>query len=177
MIEIALYGRGGQGVVVASQILAQAYFLAGYEVQAFPMFGPERRGTPVQAYVRVDTKPVRKRCHVLNPKELIVLHADSQALQAFTPNLTVADIRVSLPRSWLGKDGVWVCDGMKIATECHLGSKLVLVPNTALLGAYCRATERLQKETLDAAIRGMLQKNTEANLQACRMGYHEAKKI
>ena len=61
MIEIAFFGRGGQGAVTAVQILAQAAFLEGYYAQAFPKFGIERRGAPVSAYVRIDDQPIRIR--------------------------------------------------------------------------------------------------------------------
>jgi len=177
MIEIALYGRGGHGVVVASHILAHAYFLAGYEVQAFPMFGPERRGTPVQAYVRVDTKPVRKRCHISNPTEVILLHADSEILKSLNPELVVVDTGVVLPKTWGGKRKVWVCDGMIIASKCHLGSELVAVPNTALLGAYCRVAGRFKKKTLYEAIGEILHKHAKDNIKACSMGYQNVRKI
>ncbi len=56
MIEIRFHGRGGQGAVIASKILAYAYFLEGKYSQAFPTFGAERRGAPVAAFVRVDDK-------------------------------------------------------------------------------------------------------------------------
>ncbi|HIC90728.1 MAG TPA: pyruvate ferredoxin oxidoreductase [Syntrophaceae bacterium] len=177
MIEIAVYGRGGQGVVVASHILAHAYFLAGYEVQAFPMFGPERRGTPVQAYIRVDAKPVRKRCHISDPAEVILLHADTEILKSLNPQLVVADAGVVLPKTWGDKREVWVCDGMTIASKCHLGNELVSVPNTALLGAYCRATGRLKKKTLYEAIGEILHKHVKDNIKACRMGYQKVRKI
>lgn len=177
MVEIALYGRGGQGVVVATHILAEAYFLAGYEVQAFPMFGPERRGTPVQAYIRVDERPIRRRCHISNPMEVVLLHADSKVLQRLHPQLVVADTQVTLPKSWGSRAKVWVCDGIGISRECHLGSKLVSVPNTALLGAYCRAVRTFEKKILHKAVKQILDKDMEANIKACDMGYQRARKL
>jgi pyruvate ferredoxin oxidoreductase gamma subunit/2-oxoisovalerate ferredoxin oxidoreductase gamma subunit len=54
MQEIRFHGRGGQGTVVASILLAKAFFKAGYDVQTFPLFGVERRGAPVEAYLRLD---------------------------------------------------------------------------------------------------------------------------
>ena len=54
MIEIRIHGRGGQGAVIASQILAQATFRDDMHVQAFPAFGSERRGAPVTAFFRLD---------------------------------------------------------------------------------------------------------------------------
>jgi len=57
MIEVRFHGRGGQGAVVASEILATALFKEGKFVQAFPAFGVERRGAPVMAFLRFDDAP------------------------------------------------------------------------------------------------------------------------
>jgi len=61
MIEIRIHGRGGQGAVIASEVLASAFFKEGKFVQAFPAFGVERRGAPVTAFTRVDEQPIRIR--------------------------------------------------------------------------------------------------------------------
>ncbi|MFQ5486265.1 MAG: 2-oxoacid:acceptor oxidoreductase family protein, partial [Desulfobacterales bacterium] len=72
MKEIRLHGRGGQGTVVASVILAKAFFSVGYYVQSFPHFGVERRGAPVEAYLRFDKKKILIRSSVYNPDVVIV---------------------------------------------------------------------------------------------------------
>jgi 2-oxoacid:acceptor oxidoreductase gamma subunit (pyruvate/2-ketoisovalerate family) len=61
MQEIRFHGRGGQGTVVASILLAKAFFKAGYDVQTFPLFGVERRGAPVEAYLRLDKQKILTR--------------------------------------------------------------------------------------------------------------------
>ena len=63
-LGVRFHGRGGQGAVVASKILAKAYFRQGLFVQAFPAFGMERRGAPVAAFVRVDSAPILARGEV-----------------------------------------------------------------------------------------------------------------
>src|SRR5512139_1730304 len=73
MIEIRIHGRGGQGAVVASAVLASALFYDGRYVQAFPAFGVERRGAPVMAFTRWDFKPIRIRTNIYQPDHLIVL--------------------------------------------------------------------------------------------------------
>jgi len=73
MLELRIHGRGGQGAVIASEVLANAFFFDGQSVQTFPEFGVERRGAPVAAYVRVDKKPVRIRCRVTQPHHIVVL--------------------------------------------------------------------------------------------------------
>ena len=83
MIEIIFYGRGGQGAVMASQILATAAFLEGKYAQAFPRFGGERKGAPVMAYVRISPDPIEVRNPIEEPDMVIVL--DSALLKTVEP--------------------------------------------------------------------------------------------
>ena len=73
MIEIRIHGRGGQGAVIASEVLASAFFKEGKFVQAFPAFGVERRGAPVAAFTRVDDQPIRIRHFIYEPDHIIIL--------------------------------------------------------------------------------------------------------
>ena len=73
MLEIRFHGRGGQGTVVATILLAKAFFQAGYYVQSFPVFGVERRGAPVEAYLRLDEKEIWVRSNVYAPDHVVVL--------------------------------------------------------------------------------------------------------
>jgi 2-oxoacid:acceptor oxidoreductase gamma subunit (pyruvate/2-ketoisovalerate family) len=72
MIEIRFHGRGGQGTVVATILLAKAFFEAGWQVQSFPFFGVERRGAPVEAYVRLDREKILLRTNVTTPDHVAV---------------------------------------------------------------------------------------------------------
>src|SRR3989337_574467 len=67
LMEIRFHGRGGQGAVVASELLAQAVFLEGKYPQSFPFFGVERRGAPVTAFTRIDDRPISIRTSVTTP--------------------------------------------------------------------------------------------------------------
>src|SRR3989304_5456387 len=75
MMEIRFHGRGGQGAVLASEILAHAAFREGFHVQSFPFFGVERRGAPVTAHTRIDDRPIRIRSDVYEPDYVVVLDA------------------------------------------------------------------------------------------------------
>jgi 2-oxoacid:acceptor oxidoreductase gamma subunit (pyruvate/2-ketoisovalerate family) len=75
MREFRIHGRGGQGAVIASKVLAVALFREGRWVQSFPAFGVERRGAPVTAFLRVADEPIRLRCEILAPDDLIILDA------------------------------------------------------------------------------------------------------
>ena len=71
MIEIRWHGRGGQGAVTSAEILAEAAISEGKYAQAFPSFGPERRGAPVLAFVRISAnQPIRIRSSITEPDVL-----------------------------------------------------------------------------------------------------------
>ena len=74
LIEIRWHGRGGQGAVTSAELVAQAAISEGKYAQAFPSFGPERRGAPVLAFVRIDSqRPIRIRAEITNPDVVVVL--------------------------------------------------------------------------------------------------------
>ncbi|MFQ6077837.1 MAG: 2-oxoacid:acceptor oxidoreductase family protein, partial [Thermodesulfobacteriota bacterium] len=73
MIEIRFHGRGGQGAVTSAELLAHAAISEGRYAQAFPSFGPERRGAPVVAYCRISDDPIRIRANIYEPDLVVVL--------------------------------------------------------------------------------------------------------
>jgi 2-oxoacid:acceptor oxidoreductase gamma subunit (pyruvate/2-ketoisovalerate family) len=72
MIEIRLHGRGGQGAVTAAELIAHAAFFEGKYSQAFPFFGVERRGAPVEAFARISDQPIRLRSQIYLPDVVII---------------------------------------------------------------------------------------------------------
>jgi len=72
MFQVRFHGRGGQGVVTAAELLAEAAFREGRHAQAFPSFGSERMGAPVMSFCRIDDKPIRTREPVTEPDALII---------------------------------------------------------------------------------------------------------
>jgi pyruvate ferredoxin oxidoreductase gamma subunit len=75
MYRIRFHGRGGQGIKTASRVLGSAFFHAGFEVQDAPVYGAERRGAPVVAYVRAGRSPIRERGSIGNPDLVVVVDA------------------------------------------------------------------------------------------------------
>jgi pyruvate ferredoxin oxidoreductase gamma subunit len=73
LTEIRWHGRAGQGAKTASQLLALALMRSGYSVQAFPEYGPERRGAPVRAYTRVSDRPIDRHDSIDRPDVVAVL--------------------------------------------------------------------------------------------------------
>ena len=73
MIEVRFHGRGGQGAVTSAELMALAAIAEGKYAQAFPSFGPERRGAPVQAFLRISDTPIRLREKIYEPDVVLVL--------------------------------------------------------------------------------------------------------
>ena len=82
MIEVRWHARAGQGAKTAAQLLAEAMLRAGKGVQAFPEYGPERRGAPLRAYTRIDDRPIRRHDAVTRP-DLVVVLEPSLAHEAY----------------------------------------------------------------------------------------------
>ena len=149
MIEIRIHGRGGQGAVTASELLAIAAFQEGKQSQAFPSFGPERTGAPVEAYCRIDSKPILLRTHVYNPDYLIVLD-DSLLKMNITKGLSKKGVVViNSSESAAAGFKTFNIDATKIALEI-LGRPVV---NTVMLGAFAKATKLLSLKSLEYAIK------------------------
>ena len=94
MLEFRFHGRGGQGVVILGKLAARLYFRAGKHVKEFPKFGVERRGAPVEGYVRVDDEPIDLACQVYN-QDVAVVMAES-LLQIFAARASAEHVLGSL---------------------------------------------------------------------------------
>ncbi len=177
MIEIRFHGRGGQGAVVASRVLAEAAFIEGKDVQAFPYFGVERRGAPVTAFTKIDDKHIRDKSMVYNPNFVIVLEASLLQAVDVTNGLkedgmvlvnTEGDGKSILKE--LGVKKLAVVNATKIALENKLGSRVQPIVNTAIAGAFAKASGIVGIEAVEAAIMN-LPRYPERNAKAAREAY------
>ncbi len=174
MIEVRIHGRGGQGAVIASQILAEAAFREGKHVQAFPSFGSERRGAPVAAFVRIDDEPVRVRTEIYHPDGLVVLDESliSQKLVDVTQGLKDGGwILINSshgPERFadLGEYRIATVDASHIAVKHHLGSITAPIVNTAIAGAVASFTHLFGLENLADAIRAHVPIKPDENVAA-----------
>lgn len=153
-MEIRIHGRGGQGNVVAAYILAQAAFECGKFAQAFPSFGPERRGAPVTAFVRIAGLPIRRHCQVLQPDFLVLqdhaLLRSPGITQGLPPEgkILVNWSKPIEPTTARNGHQVVVIPAAAMAME-FLGKP---IPNTALLAALVTLTEMLPLQALEKAL-------------------------
>lgn len=182
MIRIRIHGRGGQGGKTAAELLAIVIFSEGSfnNVQAAPTFGPERRGAPVNAFVRISHEDIRERGVILNPDMVIVLD-ESLAL---TTN--VADglkegglILVNSSKNFgsfpsLEKFRLALVDADTIALRYGLGSSRAPIVNTAILGAFFKVSGFASLETLLSII-GQEPKKPEENKNSATEAFGSVK--
>jgi len=175
MREFRLHGRGGQGAVMASKLLAVALYREGSYVQAFPAFGVERRGAPVTAFLRVDPDPIRIRCEITEPDELVVLDPTLIGAVDVTGGLKPGGtVLINSPRppescaGLLGAYRVATVDATAIASRHGLGSKTQPIVNTAMAGAFATVFGIVGLESVCAAIREEIPVKPEENVAAAR---------
>jgi len=180
MKEIRFHGRGGQGAVIASNILAEAAFAEGKDVQAFPYFGVERRGAPVTAFVRLDVRPIRIKYNIYNPNYVIVL--DESLLKAVDVTAGLQEPGIVVVNSTRAPEAmemqhlkVAAVDATSIALDHGLGSKVAPIVNTIMLGAFVTATGEVKLESVLAAIPGQVPVKAEANSRACEKAAEQVK--
>jgi pyruvate ferredoxin oxidoreductase gamma subunit len=185
IIEVRWHGRGGQGAVTASKLLATSALAEDKYIQAFPEYGPERMGAPIQSFTRISDEPIKIHCHVTNPDMVVVLDPTLIGTVDITEGLSEDGIIVvntsespAQIRKKLNLKGrkIFTVDASKIALE-ELGRPL---PNTPMIGALIRATGLLKLENVINDIKDKFsgkfsQKIVDGNVNAIKRAYQEVK--
>lgn len=182
MIEIRFHGRGGQGVVIASKILAQAIINDNEDilVQGFPEFGGERRGAPVTAYLRIGDK---RKCKIYNPDFVIVL--DDSLVEPAIEGLKESGwliINTNQPEKFINlrkKFNLALLDANDLARNFQLGSQNQPVINTIILGVFVKASGICHLESLLQAIKESedIPKDPEKNALAAKEAFEKTQII
>lgn len=180
MFQIRIHGRGGQGVVSASELLSVAAFEEGKYSQSFPSFGSERMGAPVQAFARISDSNITIREPVMEPDMLIIQDPTLfQAVDVFDGAKTEGYLLINSSQTikQLGIDEI-ACQYPKNhviilpATELAIKYIKQAKPNTVLLGAFAALTKMIKIPALESAIRGKFPKKiAEKNIVATKVGY------
>jgi len=159
--EVRWHGRGGQGAKTASYVLAVAAAEQGWNAQAFPEYGAERRGAPMKSYVRISDAPIRLRCSVLHPQIVVVLDPTLLSSENVTDGLEDGAIVMvntgdspEAVRAKLAKQDVKVCtvDATSISIDA-LGRN---IPNTPMLGALAKVSDVVSVEGAKKAVKSQL---------------------
>lgn len=180
--RVRLHGRGGQGAVTAAKNLAPAIHREGKNVQAIPSFGVERRGAPVEAYLKFADdldEWIPTRTYVHEPDYLLIMDEsliDSTEAEDVTRGLAekgtvIVNTRSDPEALSLDATRLATIDGGRIAEETIGRSKIV---NTVLLGSFAAATDVVSIDNVEAAIRERFpEKQRDTNVEAARRGYEE----
>ena len=179
LYEIRWHGRGGQGAITAAKIAAQAAFLEGYRgVTATPSFGAERRGAPVSASTRISSKPIVVMSQVENPDVVVVLDPTLLKCDGVIDGLGKGGWLIVNSRQ--APDQIEVSGHFQIATAdatnvCQELGLIVAghtIVNTAILGAFAKATGLLDMSSLEKIIRERFPKqDVDVNIAAIRKTY------
>jgi 2-oxoacid:acceptor oxidoreductase gamma subunit (pyruvate/2-ketoisovalerate family) len=173
MIEIKFYGRGGQGAVIASQILAKVFFLMGKYPQCFSVFGGERRGAPVASFLRVDDKKIFLKCEIRRPDHMIFMAPDLVDEKEVESTLKLGGLILinnaltTNEFTGLKKFRLALIDALTVSEEAGLGATI----NTAMLGSYAKASGEVTLDHLEQAIRETVPAKVEENIKAARRAY------
>ena len=180
MKEIRIHARAGQGAITTASLIGVTYFKEGKFAYAFPSFGAARMGAPMNAFVRVDTTPVRLRSQIYEPDYVIIV--DSTLMRGFNCLSGLKDNGVALINGTEdlelpkvnARQKVYVVPANDIAMKT-IGRPL---GNTALIGAFAAATNEVKLETLLEIIKARFSgKIQEGNIQAAKQGYDFVKNI
>lgn len=180
LVEIRWHGRGGQGAVTSAELLARAAIGEGKYAQAFPSFGPERRGAPVLAFDRVSPKePIRVRAEITQPDVIVVLDSGLVRVVNVTSGLKAGgtiiintkrplnDVAGEFDKKW----GLAVVDATKIAQEV-LGVNIV---NTTMLGALLKVAGVAKMESLHEPLQDRFGRLADRNFDAMKRAYEETR--
>lgn len=174
MIEIRLHGRGGQGAVTASRIIAAAAYEGGKYSQAIPMYGTERRGAPLTAFVRIDNVRVRERELVHHPDYSICFDPLISMQQIIATDVKPGGIVIV--NSTMKPEDLPLAGDIKIASVDatgialkHLGRPIT---NTAVLGAFAKLCSDVTLADIEKAILKYFPgRPGEMNIKAARESY------
>ncbi len=180
LTEIRFHGRGGQGAVTSAELLAQAAIAEGKYGQAFPSFGPERRGAPVMAFARVSDGPIRNRSAVYEPDVVLVLDPSLLNLVNVVEGLKkggwVVVNTASEPEDLAARMG-W--KGLNVATVDALTIAMETIrrpiTNTTMLGALLKATGLVSVEPLEQALVNRFGRLAARNAEAMKRAIEETR--
>ncbi|HEW63911.1 2-oxoacid:acceptor oxidoreductase family protein [Fervidicoccus fontis] len=180
IIEVTWLGRGGQGAVTASELVAMSAIKEGKNAIAIPEFGAERRGVPVRAYTRVskELKEIHKT-PIVNPDIFVLL--DPSLLSKAKNYIDLKDDGVVIANTQLSKDEAIKVMGIKVKEENFfvIDAKSIVmrilgrpIYNTVMVGAFIAIVPIVKLETVLESVRETFKgKLGDLNAQVIEEGY------
>ena len=185
MFQVRIHGRGGQGVVTATEMLSIAAFDEGRHAQAFPSFGSERTGAPVVAFCRIDDKEIRLREPIMAPDALIIqdptlLHQVDCFAGLKADGYILINTNKTFEQLGLGEFvATHIPERLCTVPATELSLKHVgrPVPNVPLLGGFAAVSGVLKLESVIKAIREKFSgKIADGNIAAATEAYEIVRK-
>jgi pyruvate ferredoxin oxidoreductase gamma subunit len=178
MIEINIHGRGGQGAVTSAELIAISAIGEGKFAQAFPSFGPERRGAPVVAFCRISDKKINIRSKIQSPDVVMVLDPGLLSLENPTEGMNPNGIVIVNTKKSINEIAISIGSNHKIATIDadtiafeEMGRVIV---NTTMIGAFIKATRSIDFSMVKPAILSRFgEKLGLKNMNALKRAYDE----
>lgn len=158
MQQVIIYGRGGQGAMVAAEVLATALWSQGKFVQAFPSFQPEKKGAPTAAYLRYDDEEIWLRCEIASADVVVVLDSSTTSALEASDRLSSGGLLISngpllsLSLRQSADHRRAEVKANQIAIRHKLGSRLAPQVNILMLAALARLSPDLPLAALENAI-------------------------
>lgn len=180
MIEIRFHGRGGQGAVASAEMLAVSAIDEGKYAQAFPSFGPERRGAPVVAFCRVDDKPIMTREPIAKPDVVVVLDPTvlrvTNVAAGLKPGGKIA-INTCTPAAELARNYDFGDCSLATVDANEIAIRIIgrAITNTAMLGVLLKVEPVAKLESLFEQINQRFPAIAEKNIKALQTAYDETK--
>lgn len=177
MLEVRWHGRGGMGSVTSAELFAAAVIEEGKFAQSFPSFGPERRGAPVTAYLRISDDFIRIRTDITKPDVLVVIDPKlldqidvtvglkANGIIIVNSPLSAKELKKKYGFTWK----VATVDALKIARE----TIKLTIANTAMMGALNRVIQAVKMETLEEELKGRFGNRAAGNIEAMTRAYNE----
>jgi len=176
-LETRLHGRGGLGVVTSADLLARAAISEGKYAQSFPSFGPERRGAPVQAFLRISDEVIRIRTNIYEPDIVVVV--DPLLLRSIDVTSGLKESGKLLINSSKSVDELKTKLGFKCSLAVVNASKIARetiglpITNTAMIGAFLKLTNAVEINALVEHMNDRFGKRARANIEAMQRAYEE----
>ncbi len=187
MLELRIHGRGGQGIVVAAAIFAEAVFMEGYYARAFSLFGAERRGAPVTAFIRAGKSRLMPRSKVYEPDYVSIFDSTmtgSSLISGLKRGGTLLlnspeDIQSSLINALDPEMGIklYSVNATEIAWKHNLAIGSFPMVNTVMLGAMAKNSGLASLESLTSSIRKRVTVKLDENIAAVKEGYESVKEV
>lgn len=181
MLEIRLHGRGGQGAVTAAELVAQAAISEGNYAQGFPSFGPERRGAPVTAFIRVSHEPILLREPIENPDVVVVMDPSLIGLVDMSEGQKPGGLLIvntGDPQDQVLKD---LAGGFALAwvNASAIAIEVLRVPivNTAIIGSLVKASSLCSLDSLQEPLKHRFGPLAGKNWSAMQRAYDETRVI